>query len=215
MPSDMDFGPISVASLTMKPASFPSSPSPGRGGFDGIVSYLAGQGGMAQVLDAFQCCLLGTDFNLTNGTAAQQALNGSPNGAITLPVGNYLFESQYYITNTGITSHFWEVLFGGTAVLSNIGYSIVGNTLTAAGAGTGNFAGYANAATVFQATPASTSATENAVISLYGVFVVSTAGTLIPQVQLSAAPGGAQKMKAGSFFLITSMPTAAVVGAWS
>lgn len=168
----------------------------------------------AQV-DAEQFCILLADYVLTNGTAAQAALNASTNGAVALGVGTYAFEAQYYLTNTGTTSHFWETLFAGTATISNILYSIAGNSLTSAGAGTGAFNGVAKVATAIQATPASTSATENALVQLVGVLTTTAAGTLIPQIQLSAAPGGAQAMKAGSFFRIWHMSPSGLIGNWT
>jgi hypothetical protein len=174
-------------------------------------------------VDTEYLCVLNADYTLINGTGVQAALNATTNGALTLnpsAVGSwYAFEAQYFLTNTGTTSHTWDTLFGGTVVPTEFGYSALGNSLTAVGAGTGSLAGYCNALTAFAVTPASVSGSENALIQLEGsLFVPANAGgTLIPQIQLSAAPGGVQKMKAGSFFRLwmLSQNEGNVVGPWS
>ncbi len=174
-------------------------------------------------VDTEYFCFLKTDYPLANITTVQAALNATPNGALNLvsnPQGSlFAFEAQYFITNTGTTSHFWETLFGGTMAPTAFGYSAFGNSLTAVGAGTGAFAGYCNAQTAFQVTPASTSGSENALIQLEGTILLPAngGGTIIPQIQLSAAPGGAQVMKAGSFFRVWPISQGAgnVVGPWS
>ena len=165
--------------------------------------------------DGAALAVLLADYALANSTAAQAAFNSSTAGALTLPAGLFTFDAELFLTNTGTTSHFWNVLFGGTATLASIAYSIVGNSTTAAGAAASGYSGYANAATAFQATPASTSATEFAAVKLRGILNVSAAGTVIPQVQLSAAPGGAQKAKAGSFFRALQLPASGLIGSWS
>jgi hypothetical protein len=172
--------------------------------------------GTLPLLGAMYYTVLASDFTLTNGTAAQKAFNSSANGAITLKAGfSYYFEAFYFITNTGTTAHTWSVLFGGTATYTSIVYSIVGNSLTAAGTGVGVLFGMGNSAAAFVATPSSTSATENAAITLQGVITINAGGTVIPQVQLSAAPGGTQLMKAGSNIVFYELAGQGAVGAWS
>ncbi len=174
-------------------------------------------------VDTEYLAYLTADYTLVNGTGVQAALNSTTNGALALypaALGTlYAFEAQYFITNTGTVSHTWSTLFGGTMAPTSFGYSAVGNSLTASGTGTGSLAGYCNAQTAFVATPASVSATENVLIQLEGTMFVplSGAGTLIPQIQLSAAPGGTQKMKIGSYFRVWSISPGDgnVVGPWS
>lgn len=58
--------------------------------------------------------------------------------------------------------------------------------------------------------------TQNTIV-LRGVMRVSSAGTLIPQFQYSAAPGAAPTIKANSFFRLWPIGNNGVasVGAWS
>jgi hypothetical protein len=163
--------------------------------------------------------MLSADYTLINSNAAQAAFNATTNGAYTV-LGNttYEFEAIYLVTNTGTTSHTWSVLFGGTATFTSIAYSIQARTDTAsAPSGNNHYFGYANVATAVAATAASTSATENVVIKLRGLMRVNAGGTVIPQVQLSAAPGGTQTMKANSFFRPWQIGSGSIatVGSWS
>jgi len=209
-------GSATLAPLTLTTGTVLTTPAAGAIEFDGTCFYGTAYASTRQVIDTEQVCILAADYTLTNGTSAQAALNSTTNGALTLQAGlTYAFEAAYLITNTGTTSHYWETLFGGTATITAINYVIQGNTLTANGAGTGGYAGWSNVGTAVQATAASTSATENAMILLQGTVTINAAGTFIPQIELSAAPGGAQKMKAGSFFRIWQMPGTGAVGDWS
>jgi microcystin degradation protein MlrC len=51
-------------------------------------------------------------------------------------------------------------------------------------------------------TAANVVATENLRIYVFGNFAVNVGGTLIPQFQYSAAPGGVPTVKRGSFFTL-------------
>src|SRR3990167_7029284 len=148
---------------------------------------------------------LTADYTLTDGSTAQKAFNATTNGALSIIAGtSYFFESVYLITNTGTTSHTCGYLFGGTATFTEAQYVIqahtsTGNVLTAVSeiyfTGT-------TPSTNTVVTAASTSATENVVMIARGMLAVNAAGTLIPQVKLSAAPVGTQKTLKGSYFRI-------------
>lgn len=187
--------------------------------YDGVAPYFTPVTSNRGVLSTNHICAIITDFTLTNGTGAQKALNCSTNGAVTLPsTTSYYFEAQYIITNTGVTSHSWFTLFGGTATLTSIAYSIEARTDTASTPSAANvFAGYANVATTIAATAASTSATENVVITLRGFVRINAGGTFIPSVQLNNATGTAATMKANSYFRLwpAGINTVATVGNWS
>jgi hypothetical protein len=159
-------------------------------------------------------------FALSNVATAQKAFGNSTNGTITLLAGvTYGFELVYQITNTGTTSHTWAILFGGTATFTYFVMQGYGNSSgTANAAATGGLSGFTTAAgTAFVLTAASTSATEQVSIEAMGEFKVNAGGTFIPQVQMSAAPGGAQAMVAGSMIeIFPQQPNASnFLGNWS
>lgn len=172
----------------------------------------------AAILEAVHFCALSADYTGSDVNTAQKVFNSTTNGTITLAASTtYDFEAHYVITRAaGTTSHTLAVLFGGTATLTSIMYSAestssTGNVLTAVSAI------YATAATATTVTAASTSATENVIIKLRGVIRINAAGTIIPQIQYSAAPGGAPTILKNSFIQFSPRGTNTVVtaGNWS
>lgn len=178
---------------------------------------LIGNLGLSQT-DVAAFASLTSNFTLANVATAQQALNASANGAVSLGAGTaWFFDASYLITNTGITSHTWAVLFGGTATLtSGTMQAIAVSSTSSAVAATSQ--GYTTTlGTALVVTAASVSATENVTIFLYGRVNINAAGTFIPQVQMSVASAGVQTMLAGSFFRIWPAGPASVQtnGQWS
>lgn len=165
------------------------------------------------------------DSNAGLDSATAAAVFTSNNGAITLPIGTFFFEANYYLTNTGTTSHTWATLFGGTATFNaaGTGYQGFGNSSgTANAAATGGLSGFivgSSMSTAIVLTAASTSATEQVAIQLAGTLSVLAGGTLIPQMKASARPGASGTPgvvhKAGSFFRIWQVPTLGTQGNWS
>lgn len=129
----------------------------------------------------------------------------------------YEFEAQYIITRSaGTTSHTTAVLFGGTATMTAMTY--IGEATNAAGGALANVQQiFQQALTAAILTAASTSATEVVIARLRGILRVNAAGTLIPQFQFSAAPGGTPTIKAGSYFKARKISAsgAAAIGAWA
>lgn len=129
----------------------------------------------------------------------------------------YEFEGQLFLSRAaGTTSHTTSVLFGGTATLTSIDY------LAQCKEGDANdlqdMSGFwSSAATALVVKAASTSATEQFMVRLKGIIRINAAGTLIPQFQYSAAPGGAPTVKRGSFFVLRplGLNTIASQGAWA
>lgn len=168
---------------------------------------------------------LASDYTLTDSSTAQKAFNATTNGQITLPANSgYLLEAEYMISNVGTTSHTWATLFAGTATITALDYQARGRsgitsalTLTAdSSASQANGAG-SLPTTALVMTAASTSATENVLISIRGVVRINAAGTFIPQIKLSAATTGASKMLRGSYIRLTPIGTDAAtnLGNWS
>lgn len=176
-----------------------------------------------QVIISEQFTCLSANYAASDVATAQKVFNATTNGTITLVAGtSYLFEAMYQISNTGTTSHTWSTLFGGTATLTSIAYTVLAYTGTTSGVTlTAISAAQAAVATAVAVTAASTSATEFVTVILKGVIRVNAAGTLIPQFKASAQPGlsgtPGVSVLAGSYFRIWPVGngTVASVGNWS
>lgn len=140
----------------------------------------------------------------TGGTNVNTAQPWFPTaGAVTLPVGTYDFEGFLFLSRSaGTTSHTTGTLFGGTATIGQIAYT--GMAKTGDANDLQSWSGFlAVAATSLVVKAASTSATEQVLIRVFGELTITVAGTLIPQFIYSAAPGGAPTIKAGTWFRLT------------
>jgi len=161
---------------------------------------------------------LTSNYTLGNVNTPQKAFNGTASGQITVPPATgYRFKLKYLITNTGTTSHQWQVLLGGTATLTSGTMSCNAVSSTSSAVATPGLGYTTTLGTAFTVTAASTSATENATIDCDGTVNVNASGTLIPEVQLTAATGTAATMLAGSFFEMWAVGSNAVVsvGNWN
>ena len=126
----------------------------------------------------------------------------------------YQVEAVYLLTKTvGGTGHTISTAFGGTATLNNIGYAGVGNI------NNGNVVvASVTTASATALTSSVSTASCVAVIRLWGSVSINAGGTLIPQYQLSAAPGGAYSTLAGSYIRLTPIGAAGSAssqGTWS
>lgn len=158
-----------------------------------------------------------TDFTGSDVNTAQPVFAAAQDTLTLEADSTYEFEAEYFITRAaGTTSHTTAVLFGGTATFDAIGYlaqvtNPTGNALAAVQQIWGA------AATALTLTAANTSATENLLIKLKGRIRTNASGTLIPQFQFSAAPGGAPTIKANSAFRIWRIGTdqSVAIGPWA
>ena len=217
-----------AGTTTTPPLQFTSgvnntTPVSGAEEFDGTDLYFTAAASSRQIVDCEQFQSLTSNFTLSNVNTAQQALNGTASGALSVQATtSYAIEGLYMISNTGTTSHTWGILFGGTATitagptfLSVLAYtSASGNVITPF---SGIFITGAGISAVTAVTAASTSATESVQIRYRGRIAINAAGTLIPQLQLSAATGTAATMLAGSYVRMWPIGAGAVVsvGNWS
>lgn len=146
--------------------------------------------------------ILLADFAGSNVNTAQPVFAAAQDTITLIADATYEFEAEYFITRAaGTTSHTTGVLFGGTATFDAVSYlAQVTNPTGNALANVQQI--WAAAATLVTLTAANTAATENIIIKLKGHIRTAAAGTLIPQFQYSAAPGGAPTIKANSFFKI-------------
>jgi hypothetical protein len=212
---------MSLLQFTQKLVNPTAAPVIGQREFDGASMYETPYVGGRTAVVMQHYIRQVSNFTLQNVNTAQQAFSvtGATNGTLTLP-GNtgYQFDAIYLITNTGTTSHQWGVLFGGTATLTSGTMVTAGQSAASSAPAAGSFQGFTSTlGTSLVSTPASLSATENVCIFIEGMLVTNAGGTFIPQLQLSAAPGGTQTMLAGSFFSIWPIGIDSVpfVGQWS
>ncbi len=186
--------------------------------YDGKTFYANPFASNKAIVDSSHICVLSSDYTGSDVNTAQKVFNSTTTGTINLPAStSYDFEALYVITRVaGTTSHTTSVLFGGTAALTSIMYlaeatSSNGNVLTAP-----SYI-YATAATATVVTAASTTAAENIIVRLRGQIRTNSAGTLIPQFQFSAAPGGTPTILKNSFIKLSpiGIDTVTTAGNWT
>lgn len=155
------------------------------------------------------------DYTGSNVNTAQKIFNTSTNGAATVAGSTtYEMKAVYHIHTTGTTSHDLRVLFGGTATLTSIGYSVISALAAPAtelfAATSINWFTVATASAVSNATAAATHHT----VVIEGQVVINAGGTFVPQYQWSAAPGVAGVTLANSWFRLTPV-SSATLGTWT
>ena len=205
--------PIDLISGTLT-----SVPVAGAIEYDGVVLYGTPTASQRGVLPAEHFVVLSSNYTAADSASAQKVFNTPANGAVTLEANTtYFIEGLYYITRAaGTTSHTLSTLFALSGTLTSITY-LVETTSTAGNILSGDNRIYATAATATVVTGASTTANENITVHLRGVVRTNTAGTFTPQIQYSAAPGGAPTILTNSFFRLTPVGSGSVtsVGNWS
>lgn len=152
--------------------------------------------------------------SLSSANTAQDVFDSGQN-SITLESDTIYEIEGVYDIRTGTTSHSTGILFGGTATANFItiqhrGFKGGANaTVTATNGGT------KKALTNGAVTAANTTA--NSGVSYRGIISVNAGGTLIPQIQFSAAPGGTNTMEVGSYVKIRKLgiDTNGVIGDWN
>jgi len=134
----------------------------------------------------------------------------------------YQFEAVIAMNKTaGGTSYIMSAVFGGTATLNNINYSLsvtadTASYLPVAGP-TGIYQLYVQTATA-AIRPASSATALYLQLVFKGTVSVNAGGTFIPQYSLSAAPGGAFTVQQGSYFKISPLAASGAnvnIGTWA
>lgn len=176
--------------------------------------------GQRLLIDGSAISILAADFTGGNVNTVQPFFPAGQ-GAFTLEAGTaYLIEGHIStVRAAGTTSHTTSVSFGGTATFTMARYSCACRYGARAAATpvrpyTSDYKGTAPAAA--QVVSLASTIAQSKVFDFDGMFVVNAAGTLIPQFQYSAAPGGAPTIELGSYFRITPVGPAAttIIGAW-
>jgi hypothetical protein len=143
---------------------------------------------------------------------------------VTLSSGTvYEFEMNVVFTKSaGTTSHTFGFGFAGTASLNNILYLGIGNAFLSSTSGPAygitTYGVYATTASNTASNMQTVSAAASWSIVIKGTVSVNAGGTFIPQYTLTAAPGGAYTVYAGSFIRIAPVSASGSntsVGAWA
>jgi hypothetical protein len=195
------------------------TPVAGEFEYDGGELYFTPLGTQRGLVPSMQYYRLNTALAGTNATGAQSVLGVG----VTLSANTvYAFEQFCPMSKTaGTTSHNVSFLFGGTATVNTIGYTVMRNT------GTSSFTNvvsdpqpwvFKQDTTACLVTGARTNATYFDQTFIKGTVSINTGGTFVPQYQLSAAPGGAYTTAQSSYFLIYPVGAAGSnvsVGTWA
>lgn len=153
---------------------------------------------------------------LTNVATQQRLFDATTNGRTTLATGTYMFDAQLSITTMSATSGnaAFSILGGGTAVLADVLYSVIGvdgNSATAA-AQSGSTVVATNGTSPASAVSAGTGTAVQ--MHIKGTFEVTTSGTIIPSITLVTA--AAAVLVAGSYFRCQRIGAAGLstIGTW-
>lgn len=164
-------------------------------------------------LPSFQSITLTSTYTLTSQTAAQKLFNSSTNGAVAvLGSATYFFDGFYHLTSMSASSGSFGFALGGTAVLSSQQWhsaALKATTLTTAATMQTTFNTAANTTIVTASTATA------GICHVWGKIIVTTGGTIIPQVSLGIA--AAAVVGIGSYFHIwkAGSNSFTTMGAWS
>lgn len=172
------------------------------------------------LIDGSAISILAADFAGANATGNQPFF---PTGqdAFTLEAGMaYIIEGHIStLRAAGAVSHTTGVNFGGTATYTMARYSCACRYGARAAATpvrpyTAEYKGTAPSTNQIVQLAATT--VNSKTFDFDGMLIVNAAGTMIPQFQYSAAPGGAPTIGHGSYFRLTPVGPAAtaIIGAW-
>ena len=209
-------GTTTLASLQFTAGDLLTTPAAGAMEYDGVVLYSTGTANRRGLSPSMAMRVAANNNTLSDSASAQNVF-GTPS-SITLDASTtYMFEAVYYITRAaGTTSHTLSTLFA-------LGGTLTGMTYTAdTTSTTGNTLGtvsriYGTGASATVVTGASTSATENITVVLRGIIRTNASGTFTPQIQYSAAPGGAPTVLANSYIKLMPLGTSGMnqIGSWA
>lgn len=143
------------------------------------------------------------DFTLTASATAQAAFPITGDTFTVVALKTYLIEGQYYITKSGLTST-TAILFAGTATFTSLAMTVLSANVTAANTTTATSS--VTLVNQVASTVVNASATTPVLIQFRGLIRVSAAGTIIPQIQFSAAIT-TPVMTAGSYMRLTAQET--------
>jgi hypothetical protein len=208
-------GTASVAPLDFTAGTNLTTALAGGVEYDGKVFYGTPQSTERGVIPGQQFYRLNSNLLRLDSTAVQSILGVG----VTLSASTvYAFHFFYIFTRSGgaATSHTFSLLYGGSATLNNILYTVARDQDTALPGGGQPLIYGTNVATATVIDTSSTSSTTQIQFG-HGTVSINAGGTFIPQFQLSVSNGAAYSTLAGSYFLIYPIGTSGAdtnVGTW-
>lgn len=188
--------------IVMSPMTL-GTPITGEFEYDGRVPYFTPLGTQRGVIPGMQYYVLNSTVDGANSTSAQNILGVG----VILSAGTfYEFEGVFNLYKTaGTTSHTFSFGWGGTATLNRIVTNIfvvesINGYITLSGKNLSYLT--LESATQTVLTGAMSSAFHTVNLHIRGIVDVNAGGTLIPQYQLSAPPGGVYKSSASNYMKI-------------
>ena len=184
--------------------------------YDGNAFYASPNTTVRGVVPAYQYSKVtaGGGVSLSNNTSVQSFL---PSGAQNFPVVagvNYRFRAKILISKNTANSAAVQFLFsnGGSSAFSWGEYVATSQSSTSAAGGSAcNLYQYNSMTSAAACSPANQNQYDYIIIE--GDFVMTTGGTIQPQIQFSNAPGGTSTALQGSYFELFSFgPNAASAG---
>jgi hypothetical protein len=208
-------GAANNAALKLGQASLLATAENGAIEFVNTVFYASIADSTRTAVVSEQVVALNTAYTLTSQIAAQKLFNATTNGAVTLPVGTYLFECFYSLSAMSATSGSFGFALGGAATISQRWWAEAQKGTATLATPTATQVSYNTAANTALAT-ASVNTVGYAIIK--GQITVTAAGTVIPQVSLGVA--AAAVVGVGSYFKVyavsaTNGTTNISIGNWS
>lgn len=208
-------GTTTIAPIKMQSGTNLSTTEAGAVEFDGKAFYTTPVVGDRGVSPSVMHRVL-----LANATGSDVA-TAQPwfptNGAVSVGASKaYRFEGSFSsVRSAGTTSHTTNILFGGSATITAIGYHVEVKEGDAATISDSDLIAIQTAAST-NIKAASVSATENVVFQVWGTVWINAAGTFTPQFIYSAAPGGAPTIEIGTYFSLYPIGDNAVttIGTW-
>lgn len=160
-------------------------------------------------------------FSITQSTRSLSSSNTAQDvfdsGQNSMDVeGDTLYEIEgLYDIRTGATSHSTGIGFAGTATINFLKIQVraykggVDATVTATNGSTKS--------TLTNATQTPANTTTNTGVWFTGLISINAAGTLIPQITFSAAPGGTNQMAVGSYVKLRKLGKGniTIIGDWN
>jgi hypothetical protein len=205
---DLSAGTTTTAPLEFVSGTFLTTPAAGAFEYDGTIVTATTNTSFKRGTIPITNYSSGTGTTLgTNTEATLAALLPSANDTITLPIGTYFLNTSFIITRgatstTSATARL-NILGSGNAVGSFSGMSLSAPT---AGGATANFSFDAvNINTSNVLTAASIVAAGVYQLTLRGVLKITTAGTIIPQYNLSANINAANTVAKVYYFILQQL----------
>lgn len=209
----MGAGTTTIAPFKLTSGTNLTTAAAGAIEYDGSAMYFSPAASTRSTVVSRQIMYLGTAYTLTNATGVQKLFNGSANGAVTLPVGDYEFECYVTISALPGTGTFGFAMAGAATYTQ--AWEATGARVAAGTAATPSVS--FNTAANTAVTP--TSATTTAYMKIRGTINVTGAGTVIPQFSMTTTSAAAV-IGVGSYFIVapfsgTNGVTNVAIGNWS